>query len=130
LPSQQDDAADALRLEWAYSGASMVSAPLFDAEVTSTLRMKVFQAVLNMVQGEQAYRFYLELGVRCINHTSIIRTAWDMAKQYHLPRTYDMQYLAVAELLDCPLWTNDKRLVNSVQGKNGRVKWIGDYAGT
>jgi predicted nucleic acid-binding protein len=52
---------------------------------------------------------------------------WDLAKEFNLPVCYDMQYLAVAELADCELWTLDKRLVNAVHGKNKRVKWIGEY---
>lgn len=31
------------------------------------------------------------------------------------------------ELKDCELWTNDRRLVNSLGGKVPTVKWLGDY---
>ena len=37
-----------------------------------------------------------------------------------------MQYLAVAELEDCELWTNDKRLAHSLQGKVNRIRWVGE----
>ncbi len=37
------------------------------------------------------------------------------------------QYLALAELFDCELWTGDQRFYNAVRRTLGRVKWIGDY---
>ncbi len=51
-----------------------------------------------------------------------------MAKEFNLPVCYDMQYLAVAELEDCELWTSDERLVNSLSSQNKRIKWVGDYS--
>jgi len=80
-------------------------------------------------EGEAAFRLFLEMRVRTVAHPSVTVLAWEMAKKFNLPRTYDLQYLAVAELIDCPLWTSDKRFVNSLQNKVGRVKWLGDYQG-
>ncbi|MBI5653900.1 MAG: type II toxin-antitoxin system VapC family toxin [Chloroflexi bacterium] len=41
------------------------------------------------------------------------------------PKVYDCYYLALAELMNCDLWTADERFYNSVKQKFTWVKWIG-----
>jgi predicted nucleic acid-binding protein len=126
LPTEHDKTAETLLETWDRRGIELVAPPLFNAEITSVIRVYVYLKKLLEEQGEEAYRFYRELGVKIISHPDITRTAWELAKKYNLPRTYDMQYLAVAELEDCEFWTLDRKLVNAVRGKDKRVKWVGD----
>ena len=127
LPAEQNEVANALRRKWYKNGVEIITAPLFHAEVTSVLRQQVYFRKLLPEEGEEAFSAYLEMGVRGIDSPGIQEMAWELAKRFNLPRTYDMQYLAIAELKDCELWTNDKRLVNSLQGKVSRIKWVGEY---
>ena len=62
-------------------------------------------------------------GARQVGKTFIVR---ELAKEFNLPVCYDMQYLAVAELEDCELWTCDKSLVNSLKDKVKRIRWVGE----
>jgi predicted nucleic acid-binding protein len=128
LAAEQNEIANALRRKWDEEGAEIISAPLFHAEVTSVLREQVYFRKLLPEEGEEAFSAYLDMGVKSVDTPGIQKRAWDLAKKFNLPRTYDMQYLAVAELRDCELWTNDKRLVNSLHGKVSRIKWIGEYS--
>jgi predicted nucleic acid-binding protein len=128
LAAEQNETANALRRKWDEEEVEIITAPLFDAEVTSVLRQQVYFKRLPPEEGEEAFSAYLEMGVKSIDRHGIQEMAWDLAKKFNLPRTYDMQYLAVAELRDCELWTNDKRLVNSLQGKVSRIKWVGEYS--
>jgi predicted nucleic acid-binding protein len=41
---------------------------------------------------------------------------------------YDAAYLALAESLDCDLWTGDRAFYNAVKNELPYVKWIGNYA--
>lgn len=41
---------------------------------------------------------------------------------------YDAHYLALAERLNCELWTADERLWNSVRSELGWVRWIGELS--
>ncbi len=125
LPTEQNKVTNALHREWYKKGVEIISAPLFHAEVTSVLREQVYLRKLLPEEGEEAFSAYLEIGVRSIDNSRIQEVAWELAKRFNLPRTYDMQYLAVAELMDCELWTNDKRFVNSLQDKVSRIKWAG-----
>lgn len=127
LPAEQDESASILRRKWDEEGVEVVTAPLFHAEVTSVLRQQVYFKRLLPEEGEEAFSVYLRIGVKSADSPRIQQMAWELAKKFNLPRTYDMQYLAVAELRDCELWTNDQRLVNSLQSKVSRIKWVGEY---
>lgn len=127
LPTQQSDAANALRQEWDRAEVQLVSPPLFHAEVTSVLREQVYFQKLLPEEGEEAFSIYLDMGVKSLNSPDVIRKAWELAREFNMPRTYDMQYMAVAVLEDCEFWTGDRRLANSLQDKVDRVKWVGEY---
>ena len=128
LPAEQDETASILRRKWDEEGVEIITAPLFHAEVTSVLREQVYFKRLLPKEGEEAFSIYLGMGVKSIDSPEIQKKAWGLAKRFNLPRTYDMQYLAVAELKDCELWTNDKRLVNSLQSRVSRIRWVGEYS--
>lgn len=102
---------------------------MFHAEVASSIRRNVYFKEISPAEGERLFAMYLELPVRIIEGHQIYRKAWELAQQFNLPVCYDMQYLAVAELADCELWTLDRKLVNAVRGKNKRVRWVGEYIG-
>ena len=119
--------ANALRYEWRQHRVQMVGPALFHAEVTSTLRKQVYLKRILPEEGEEAFSIYLDIPIRIIDGPEIYRKAWQLAKEFNLPRTYDMQYLAVAELEDCQFWTCDERLASSLQGKVSRVRWVGEY---
>ena len=127
LPAEENQVANALRREWDERGIELISPPLFHAEVTSVLRQQVYYKRLLLEEGEEAFSLYLDMDVRTVDHPRLQEVAWELAKRFHRPRTYDMQYLAVAELEGCELWTADRRLVNALRGRTSRVKWLGDY---
>ncbi len=127
LPAEQNEVANTLRREWCENGMEIITAPLFHAEVTSVLREQVYFERLLPEEGEEAFSAYSEIGVKSIDSPKIQQRAWELAKEFNLPRTYDMQYLAVAELKDCELWTNDKRFVNSLQSKVSNLRCVGEY---
>ncbi|MBI2830234.1 MAG: type II toxin-antitoxin system VapC family toxin [Chloroflexi bacterium] len=119
--------ADALLKDWAEDGVELVAPPMFHAEVTSAIRKNVhFKRILPQ-EEDGLFNAYSDLPIRIIGTPEVYQRAWELAKKFDLPVCYDMQYIAVAELEDCELWTLDKRLVTSLHGKTKRVKWVGDF---
>jgi predicted nucleic acid-binding protein len=50
--------------------------------------------------------------------------AWELARQYDRPTTYDASYLALAVSAGCELWTADGRLVKAVAASLPWVKTL------
>jgi predicted nucleic acid-binding protein len=105
----------------------MVGPAMFYAEVTSVLREHVFWGKILPEEGEEALSICLDIPVRTVDNPEVYRRAWELARRFNLPRTYDMQYLAVAELEDCEFWTADRKLANSLRNKVKRIRWVGDH---
>ncbi len=120
--------ADGLWRQWRDEAMELVAPPLFHAEVSSSLRKSVYFKRILPEEGERLFAVYSEIPVRIVEGQEMYLLAWQLARQFDLPVCYDMQYLAVAEMEDCELWTLDRRLVNAVHGKNKRIRWVGDYA--
>ena len=127
LSVQPVERADTLRRRWLKDGIELIGPPLFRAEVTSVLREEVYFKRLTREEGEEAFRLYAIIPIRIVNNQAIYRKAWELAGEHNQHRTYDMQYLAVAELEDCAFWTLDKKLVHAMRGKNPRLKWVGEH---
>jgi len=102
-----------------------VTAPLCFAEVTSVLREHVYRGILSKNDGDEAFAVFTSLRIRSILSTGLQPQAWSLAKTYNRPGAYDAQYLAVAAMLGCELWTADRRLVNAVNAP--WIRWVGDH---
>lgn len=120
------NAANALRIEWREKGIQMVGPSLFHSEVISVIRQHVcFERILPD-EGDEAFSIFLDIPIKIIDKPEVYIKAWQLAKKFNLPVCYDMQYLAVAELEDCELWTADKRLANNLKGKNKNIHYLGE----
>lgn len=108
-------------------GYSLHAPPLVYYEVVNVIRKAVY---FNRIIEEEGRRFeYRLLATPIETHFSIglVNRAYELARDLNLPRTYDMQYLAVAEFLDCAFWTADQRLFNSARDAFPSIHWLGTY---
>lgn len=108
--------------EWQAEGITVVAPWLFAFEVMAVLRQKVARRHLTTREGLAACETIWDIGVELRHHEALWSRAWELAAQYHRPTTYDTCYLALAELLDCELWTADRRFLTSLNGREPRVK--------
>ncbi len=116
--------AETLWQRWVRDRVERVTAPLFFAEVASVLRERVYHGQLEPELGDAAFSNFMDLPVRSVSPDDLQPQAWSLAKKYNRPKAYDAQYLAVASVLGCDLWTGDRRLVNSINAP--WVRWLGD----
>jgi predicted nucleic acid-binding protein len=56
----------------------------------------------------------------------IEENAWELAKRWNLPTSYDAAYLALAEILDYEVWTADNRLAGALRRKVSRLHVISE----
>ncbi|MBI2328341.1 MAG: type II toxin-antitoxin system VapC family toxin [Chloroflexi bacterium] len=83
IPTQQDPLAESLLQSWDQAGTELIGPPLFDAEVTSTIRRHVYFKKLLPAQGEKAFLFYHELAVKIVSPPELPRIAWQLAQAFN-----------------------------------------------
>ena len=127
--AEEDDSdkAYALYLEWDASGVQIAAPHLMLAETVNALHRKVVDGKL----APQSMSGILEnmdaLGVRFYNLPNMHGRAWQFADQLNQGAVYDSIYLALAERLDCELWTADRRFYRVARRFSNRIRRLGDF---
>lgn len=107
--------------EWARSGLSIVAPWLWTFETHSVLRQTVVRGDVTDHRARAAWRLLQRQGVRILHPEGVMDRAWELAGELNRPVTYDMVYVALADLRGCELWTADQRLINAA---GSRFQWI------
>lgn len=101
------------QLSGAGGGRSLWAPHLIDAEVGQSLRRRVAVGRLPDDHASRALGKFAGLPLRRIVHTGLLDRAWQLRHNYSF---YDGLYVALAELLNAPLITLDRRLARAVGG--------------
>ena len=83
---------------------------LIDAEVGQALRREVAVGRLGEGRAEAALLDLIRMPLRRIDHVGMIQRAWELRHNFSF---YDGLYVALAEGLDVPLVTLDRRLARA-----------------
>ena len=86
---------------------SLHSPELLDLEVLHVLRRYERTGAVSSTRTDEAYRNLLDLDVRRHGHEPLLSRIWS---RRHNLTAYDAAYLTLAETLDAPLLTTDRRL--------------------
>jgi len=70
---------------------------------------------------------FLAFPIALTSPPGLYELALTLADRYKLPAVYDAHYLGLAQILRCNLWTDDQRLLNTLQGSIPLVKWVANY---
>jgi len=120
------DKAHALWASWIEQDVQPVAPCHLAFEVVSVIRNHVYRRTISAEAGRTAFEAFGAQQITLIHPDHLDVRAWELAEQTNRPTAYDAHYLALAETLDCELWTADRRLVNACQGVLPWVKWLGD----
>jgi predicted nucleic acid-binding protein len=105
----------------------LVAPTLLSIEVTNVLRQRMRRSpVVTEDETLELLRRYESIHLEIHNPPGLHRQALLLATHYGLPATYDAHYLALASMLGCPFWTDDRKLLRMVGAADG-YHWIGDY---
>lgn len=96
-------------------------------EVTSTLRRKIVRGAMSSEDAGQALQEALTLDIHYLDPPGLSEQAFELAARFQRPAAYDAHYLTLADHLDCPFWTADKRLYNAVRADFPYIRWLGDH---
>ena len=126
LPGESNEHAQGLFELWASDATDLIGPPLLFAETPSVLRNKVYRRELSREEGNRRLERFIELEIHVVSPRGLAVRAWEIATQFNQPRAYDAQYVALAELEGCDLWTSDRRLANVFRAALPWVHWVGE----
>jgi predicted nucleic acid-binding protein len=93
---------------------------LLDVEVAQALRRYALSRELDPERGMNALADLGDLPFRRYPHTMLLDRAWELRRSVS---AYDAVYIALAEALEAPLLTRDRRLARS-HGHFARIELI------
>jgi predicted nucleic acid-binding protein len=115
LPGRQQAGFRSLVVQWLQDGHELVAPALWLYEITSALCKAVHFRELTPEEGDRALALARSLGVELISPDSDqARAAFHWTIRLNRAAAYDSFYLALAERLQCTLWTADRNLCNAV----------------
>jgi predicted nucleic acid-binding protein len=82
---------------------------------------------LTYEDAEQALADLLSLGIDLVSPPELYVRTLSFARARGLTRTYDAMHVVLAQLLGVELWTDDRNLLNTLDGAAPWVRWIGNY---
>jgi len=128
VPLSYSDRVQDLVQEWCEQEVGFAVPALWGYEVDSGLRKAVVSGVLTEAEAHAALQSLWALDIQEIPamlDRHIRALAW--AKLLNQTVAYDAQYTVVAEELQAPLWTADRRLADAARSVGAEwVHWIGD----
>jgi predicted nucleic acid-binding protein len=94
-----------------FSGSESLHAPhLLDIEVAQVLRRYVREKTITAQRGQEALEDLAGLPLERYPHDFLIPRVWELRATL---TAYDAVYVALAELLDAPLLTCDRRIASA-----------------
>lgn len=117
----------ALLAEWVRRRIRLIVPGWFGCEVANVLYQRVHGGSLSMADAQaNLTAIFAAVTVVDVEPETAVR-AIAIAAEIGEKATHDAQYLALAELLDCQLWTADQRFWNAARSRFPRLQWIGAY---
>jgi predicted nucleic acid-binding protein len=105
------------------SGIKLFAPALWSYEIVSGLRWALHAKMLTAPECSAALGHIEALGIEeAPPNSELHRRALHWADQLGQSKAYDAQYLALAEALDCALWTTDQRLAQRCAQLN--LDWV------
>lgn len=105
-----DDDAGGRHVRERIAGERLAAPELLDLEVVSVFRRLCAAGTLTAERAEAAVIDLHDLRVQRVPHRSLLARCWELRKNVTI---YDAAYIALAESLDVPLLTADRRLVSA-----------------
>jgi predicted nucleic acid-binding protein len=112
---------EAITLRW-----RIVVPAIFHAGVMNAIRRRKVRERQPLAIAQASLEGILDLPIVTVDAPDLYRRALTLTERYSLSG-HDALYLAVAEALDCDLWTDDRRVLHALAGREPRVRALGGY---
>ena len=120
------DKAFVLARSWESSGTKRVAPYLMLAEVTNALHRRVIKDQLSLESASELLDNLIGMNIELYEIPQLHHRALELASQLQQGAAYDSHYLALAEALDCELWTADERFHRVAGPLAPNIHWLGE----
>ena len=120
-----DQAVDLTR-GWLRQGTRIIAPYLMPVEVSNALLRKAREMRIAVESAASLVENLLNRDITMWEPPGLHSKALQLAAILDQPAVYDSHYLALAEIMDCDLWTADERFYRAVFREFPRVRWIGE----
>lgn len=124
LRDEKEAHVDALLEQWVASLTEMLAPPLFPAEITNALYLSIRRNRLTLDEAQLALNTIMQLGIRIAEPVGLYSRSLHLAATYGVASAYDAQYVALAEMEGCELWTADEKLAASIKPSPSWLKLV------
>lgn len=117
----------ALARFWVRSGIQPTAPYLMPTEVANALYRRVLRGEMSLQAAAMLIDGLLDSGLDIREPVSLHIRAIEMAAQLGQDTIYDTHYLALAELMDCELWTADERFYRAAKLEFRFIRWLREF---
>ncbi len=118
--------ADQLLIAWDRDNTRVTAPHLLPTEVANGLYQRVRRGHISLASAVQLEAAFLEKDIALVQSAHIHLRAMRIASALAQNAVYDAHYLALAEALDCELWTADQRFYQAAADGFSRVHFVGE----
>jgi predicted nucleic acid-binding protein len=110
LPEERSDRAHEIWSSWIEDSVEVVAPTLIIFEAASVIRNKTHRKLLNETNAAEIIERIRRIDMTLVYTDELLESAWKIGLRLRAPALYDCFYLALAQLLDAPMWTADAKL--------------------
>ena len=124
---EHSDEARAISRSWANEGIRTAAPYLMPVEVANALHRRVVRGELAADDAARLLDTLLASGIELRDAPNLHVRALKLANELSQGAVYDSHYLALAETLDCELWTADEKFFRVASRVTDNVRWVGGF---
>ena len=124
VKEEDSELADALAGQWFADQIPVLAPSLLLFELTNALFQQVKDGDLDIEAADMAVKRILSLPVQIVESDHLIRRTLELASLLGQGAIYDSLFLALAESLDCDLWTADGRFFRAAEPHTSHIQHL------
>lgn len=111
---------------WNTQSVQLAAPSLVRFEVANVIHRKMAMGDIGATSAIEHMTQLLALPIELRDMPELHLRAVELAGELRQGAAYDCHYLALAEVLECEMWTADRRFYRSAGRGIERVRWIGE----
>ena len=118
--------ANALARRWSAEGTQMVAPYYMRVEATNAIYKRMVRGESTLEAVAIGIEVLLSMAIEFRDVSGLHIRATQLASELRQGAVYDAHYLALAESLECELWTADQRFQRAASAAGRAVRWVGE----